>query len=59
MNTALIARALLRFVALVLVWLGYVSEDDASVFYTDPDFVALVTLGISEAYFAFDKWRGK
>jgi hypothetical protein len=57
MNIPLFTRVLLRLLALVAVTTGYATESTASVFYQNADIVAMVSLGISEIYFSFDKWR--
>jgi hypothetical protein len=57
MNFPIIARAALRILALVAVSNGYLTEDTASVIYKNADIVAMFALALSEAYFAFDKWR--
>jgi hypothetical protein len=58
MNYPLLARVLLRLVAMVAVYFG-LAEGQADVIATNADFIALVSLGMSEAYFYFDKARGK
>ena len=57
MNFPLITRATLRILALAAVANGYLTEDTASVIYKNADIVAMFSLALSEAYFAFDKWR--
>ena len=57
MNFPLIARFVLRIVALAAVSNGYLADDTASVLYQNADIVAMLSLALSEAYFAFDKWR--
>jgi hypothetical protein len=57
MNFPLITRAVLRILALVAVTNGYLTESTASVIYQNADIVAMISLTLSEAYFAFDKWR--
>jgi hypothetical protein len=36
---------------------GYMNESTASVIYQNADIIAMGSLVLSEAYFAFDKWR--
>ena len=60
MNFPLIVRVLLRIVALTAVTNGYLTEDTASAIYQNADVVAMVSLLLSEIYFAvekaFNKW---
>jgi hypothetical protein len=57
MNFPIITRAVLRILALVAVTNGYMNESTASVIYQNADIIAMGSLVLSEAYFAFDKWR--
>jgi|TARA_R110000787_G_scaffold1553_2_gene6729 hypothetical protein len=57
MNFPILTRAVLRLVALVAVTNGYLTEDTAAVLYEHADIVAMVSLALSEGYFALDKWR--
>jgi hypothetical protein len=57
MNFPIITRATLRILALVAVSNGYLTESTASVIYQNADIVAILSLALSETYFAFDKWR--
>jgi hypothetical protein len=57
MTIPLFTRVLLRLLALVAVTSGFMTETTASVFYQNADIVAMLSLGISELYFLYDKWR--
>jgi hypothetical protein len=54
----LAARVALRLSALVLIYMG-VAEVHVAEFTQDPEVLALVTLAISETFFAIDKAWGR
>lgn len=61
MNWQLLARFILRLVALAAVSWGYLTEDAAAHIYQNVEIVSLLALALSEGWFllvkALDRWR--
>lgn len=59
MNWQLLARFVLRLIALTAVSWGYLTEDAAAHIYQNVEIVSLLALALSEGWFSLSKWIGR